>query len=65
MAVKKYAYNDLLKYEQIKLDWRTREKLSDGGVIYLEDLGINYYHVFANCLHQRWFQEFYVFEISK
>ena len=36
-----YAPNELFNYQQIKLDERTRKKLSDVDNVYLQDLGIN------------------------
>ena len=36
-----YATNELFNYQQTKLDERTRKKLSDADIVYLQDLGIN------------------------
>lgn len=35
-----YLPSELFNYQQIKLDEGTRKKLSDAGIVYLEDLGI-------------------------
>ena len=36
-----YAPNELLKYQKIRLEKGTKEKLFDIGIVYLEDLGIS------------------------
>ena len=58
-----YEPNELFNYQQIKLDERTRKKLSDVDIVYSHDLGINYVRyqklrfvfidLFVNCVYTR------------